>query len=204
MHAEHPAKSDLRSRFDAYRRSLTPAEHAERSAAIATRIAALPAFQAARCIHAYWPLERRREIDLRPLLLAAYGLGKQILLPVVIPQTHTGMTHRLFEGADRLRAGSWGVHEPAGDRTVPDAAIDLIIVPALGADRFGYRLGYGKGYYDAFLAGLAAPTVCPVFEACLVDALPREPHDVPVSYLATESRMIRVSHPDATTDSAAP
>ncbi len=193
-------KSAFRTRFDAYRRGLTSDAHRIRSEAVVTRLAALPAYRSARCVHAYWPMAYRGEIDIRPLLLAGHQAGKQILLPVVTsnqgagttPGMTPGLTHWLFEGEERLQPGPWGVHEPMGRKTVPSEAIDLILTPALGADLLGFRLGYGKGYYDAFLAAQSAPAVCPVFDACVVDLLPHESHDIGVSYLATETRLLRV------------
>ena len=65
------------------------------------------------------------------------------------------------------------------------------MVPALGAGRNGHRLGYGKGYYDAFLREVDAPTICPVFAACLLDHAPAEPHDVALDILITEDEIIR-------------
>lgn len=134
----------------------------------------------------------RGEIDIRPLLLTGHRAGKQILLPAVTSNQGAAMTYGLFEGEDRLKPGPWGVHEPMGGKTVPVEAIDLVLTPALGADLLGFRLGYGKGFYDVFLAGVRAPAICPVFDACVVDRLPHEPHDVRVSYLATETRLLRV------------
>jgi 5-formyltetrahydrofolate cyclo-ligase len=196
-------KSAYRARFDAYRRGLSPEAHRSKSDAIVARLEALPAYRSARCIHAYWPMVNRGEIDLRPLLIAGHRAGKQILLPVVTSNLDANqylnkgpiMTHRLFDGEERLQVGPWGVHEPLEGRTVPDEAIDLVLTPALGADLLGFRIGYGKGFYDTFLAALSAPAVCPVFDNCVVDELPREPHDIAVSYLATESRLLRILQP---------
>lgn len=190
MNVPHDPKAAFRARFQAYRTSLTEAEHRSTSEAICARLAAMPEFVRAACIHAFWPLERRREIDLRPLLRSAHRTGKRVLLPVVLPGETPRMRAALFEGEDHLRVGPWGVHEPMALESVPLEDIDLVIVPGLGADRAGYRLGYGRGFYDAFLAGVHAPSICPIFEACLVDRLPIDPHDIPVSYLATESRLI--------------
>lgn len=195
MNVSPDPKAAFRTRFQAYRTSLTEAEHHSASEAICARIATMPEFARAACIHAFWPLERRREIDFRPLLRSAHRAGKRVLLPVVLPGKTPRMRAVLFEGEDRLRVGPWGVHEPVGMESVPTEDIDLVIVPALGADLAGYRLGYGRGYYDAFLAGVDAPSVCPIFEACLVDRLPIDPHDIPVSYLATERRLIPTAAP---------
>jgi 5-formyltetrahydrofolate cyclo-ligase len=86
-----------------------------------------------------------------------------------------------------LSPGAFGVLEPLDTPAIMREEIDLAIVPALAASRDGFRLGYGGGYYDAFLAGLGATIVCPVFDACLVDSLPQEPHDEPVDIIVTEA-----------------
>ena len=68
--------------------------------------------------------------------------------------------------------------------------IDTVIVPALGVDRRGYRIGYGGGYYDALLSTIDAATICPMFGACIVDRLPVEAHDMRVNVTVTERRSI--------------
>ncbi len=176
------------------RTQMGPEAYALACNAIVRRLGSLPAISEAACIHAYWPLLDRGEVDIRPLLAALHRAGKQIVLPVVIPGTASDgaprMAHRVFEGPDRLEKNVWGLDEPSGTRTVPSDAIDVVIVPALAVDTRGTRLGYGKGYYDAFLAGLSAPTVCPLFDACVVKLVPAEPHDVPVGVIITETRII--------------
>ena len=192
----HPAttKAALRARMRAARAAMTAPVYVRASEAIVRRLAALPAIVEAECLHAYWPLLDRREVDIRPLLEGLHRGGKQIVLPVVIPDTAGGaprMEHRVYEGPGRLKKNVWGLDEPAGTRTVPPSAIDVVIVPALAVDAHGTRLGYGKGYYDVFLAERSVPTVCPLFDACLVETLPREPHDVPVSVVVTETRIVQ-------------
>ena len=66
----------------------------------------------------------------------------------------------------------------------------LILVPALGVDRKGHRIGFGKGHYDRFLAQLNPKTCITmgvVYDACLRDALPQDPWDVPLQYICTQS-----------------
>lgn len=190
-------KSDWRARFRAYRDGLTDGAYARHSAAIVAHLRALPEVEQARTLHVYWPMVVRREIDLRPLIRALYAAQKQILMPVVVtfdaPATPATVLQQVrFTGEAHLRQTRWGLHEPMSAETVPLDVLDLVIVPALGADRQGYRLGYGKGYYDRFLHGLTVPVVCPVYAACLVEALPHEAHDRPATLVVTEAGPCRI------------
>ncbi|AEB11498.1 5-formyltetrahydrofolate cyclo-ligase [Marinithermus hydrothermalis] len=83
-----------------------------------------------------------------------------------------------------------GFYEPAPHAPqIPPTALDAVLVPGLAFDREGYRLGYGKGYYDRFLATLPPHTLTIglTAEALVVDRLPRDPWDQPVAFLATET-----------------
>ncbi len=86
---------------------------------------------------------------------------------------------------DQLEIGSYGILEPKkellesgvlkiGDKT----NIDLAIVPVLGFDKHGGRLGYGGGYYDRFLEGYTGVSVGIAFSECLVESVPAEKHDI--------------------------
>lgn len=93
----------------------------------------------------------------------------------------------------------YGMLEPAASSpTVPPATLQAVLVPGLCFDRLGYRLGYGKGYYDRFLSGLppATLTIGLVPEALVLEALPKDPWDIPVRYLASETG-IRPTGPEA-------
>ena len=185
-------KADLRGRFRTVRAGFSDAEYAARSAQVVAQAITLPELQQAETVHAYWPLLRSREIDIRPLIAWLQASGKQIVLPVV--DSFTGaprLRHVRFEMPEALRPNRWGIHEPTGGKSVPVETIDAVVVPALGAGRNGHRLGFGKGYYDAFLRTLVASTICPVFAACLVDHAPAEAHDAPLDILITEDEIIR-------------
>ncbi len=185
-------KADLRGRFRAIRAGFSEAQYAARSAKVVAQIKTLPELQRAETVHLYWPLLRSREIDIRPLIAWLQASGKQIVLPVVDSFTGTPrLRHVRFETPETLRPNRWGIHEPTGGKSVPVETIDAVVVPALGAGRNGHRLGYGKGYYDAFLRTLEASTICPVFTACLIDHAPAETHDAPLDILITEDEIIR-------------
>ena len=188
-------KADLRRRFRATRAGFSDAEYAARSAQVVARARTLLELHQAETVHAYWPLVQRREVDIRPLIAWLQASGKQIVLPVVDSFTGTPrLRHVRFETPEALRPNRWGIDEPTDGKSVPVERIDAVIVPALGAGRNGHRLGFGKGYYDAFLRPLKATTVCPVFAACLIDHAPAETHDAPLDILLTEDEIIRPMH----------
>lgn len=183
-----PSKEDWRSRFRDYRRSLSPDQYRAKSTLMCSRILAMEAVAEASVIHVYWPQPDRREVDTRPLIQALRGRGATVVLPVVTsydPAAPT-MEHRRYEGPDALSRNRWGIGEPTGTARVAPDALDTVVVPALGADRRGTRLGYGSGYYDAFLSAVDVPRILPTYTECLVATLPAEAHDVPVTTVVTE------------------
>lgn len=107
------------------------------------------------------------------------------LLPVLLADGD--LDWAVYDG--QLGAGPRRMQEPTGPRLGPDAVAgcDLVLVPALLVDRDGYRLGRGGGSYDRALARTTGRTVALLDDDELVDLLPREPHDVPVSAAATPS-----------------
>ena len=186
-------KARLRAQFRAARAAYTDEAHAAASAAIVARLLALPEVAAARTAHVFWPMAARREVDVRPLVAALVARGARVALPVVAsePGAPPKMLQRLYTTADALVPTRGGILEPTGALVAP-SALDLVVAPALGAARDGYRVGYGGGFYDAFLADVRAPVVCPLFAGCLVEAVPVEPHDRPVGVLVTERGVVRV------------
>lgn len=187
------SKATLRTRFQAYRTSLDPAERAARSRQILDRLATLPELRTAETVHAYWPMVESGEVDTRPLLRTLAAAGRRLVLPVVtsFEAGRPVMEHRCFEGEALLRTNRWGVEEPIGGETVPPGAIDVVLAPALGAACDGHRIGHGRGYYDAFLRTCPAPAVGLLYAATLVDAVPVEPHDIPLDVIVTEDAVLR-------------
>ena len=99
--------------------------------------------------------------------------------------------HRFDAPRERHR---YGFEQPRADAAqAPAGGIGVVLVPGLAFDRAGRRLGRGKGYYDRLLAGLpGAEPVAVTLERFLVDVVPTEAHDLPMSWLATERGVRRV------------
>ena len=91
-----------------------------------------------------------------------------------------------------------GVVESTGERLGSDAiaSVDLVIVPALAVDHQGYRLGRGAGYYDRALPLATAPIAALLFNGEIIDEVPHEAHDVPVTMAITPSGVFRVLQED--------
>ncbi len=186
-------KAALRARFREARLALSDAEAAAHSAAICARIAALPETEAAGTVHVYWPLVARGEVDTRPLIHRLHAAGVRVVLPVVAGFAGAPrLRHLVFEGEDAMRPNRWGIAEPHGTPEVAPADLGAVVVPAFGAGRDGHRIGHGRGFYDAFLAAVTAPTIGAVYAACLVEAVPAEAHDVALGVVVTEREVVRV------------
>ena len=120
-----------------------------------------------------------REPDTLPLIRALLERGKRVALPVVLP--HRGMEARQVLDVDQLVPNRYGIPEP--DQSCPlvsKGEIAVVLVPHLMCDREGYRLGWGGGYYDRWLADFTGLTVSVCRANRLVDHMPREEFDVPV------------------------
>ncbi len=187
-------KARLRAQCRARRAALDEHAVAAASRSITSLILGLPEINHASTVHVFWPFEGRNEVDTRPLIAALTARGTTVALPVVA--SVRGEAPRLLQylyepGA--LSHGRLGTMEPRGTPEVPVGIVDVAIVPALAASRDGRRLGYGGGFYDAFLAGAGAAVVCPVMAEFLVDTLPVEDHDCEVDVVVTEGEVVRVA-----------
>ncbi len=191
-------KKALRKKLLDYRNSLSEDEVSARSVSICNRLSGLDEIQKANNIHCFWPITEKREIDTIPFIEQLCSSNKNVVLPVVVSFIDTvpsenRMEHRLYEGETNLITNRWGVKEPAKKSLFPVCKLDAVVVPALGVARNGYRLGYGKGYYDEFLSQCECPFICPVYSACLLESIPALPHDIPVGIIVTEHEVIRIN-----------
>jgi len=188
------SKDQWRTQFRDYRRSLSPGSYQARSTLIVHQLLTVSEVVQAQGVHVYWPLLDRGEIDTRLLIATLRGRGIEVVLPIVTsfdPDTPT-MEHRRYNGPSALETNRWGIREPVGTERVPPHALDVVVVPALGADRQGHRLGHGSGYYDAFLHSVECPRIALVYHDCVVASLPQAPHDVPMTTIVTEQQVIDI------------
>lgn len=165
-------------------RGISTESRTEQSARACALMLSQSVFRAAHSILLYMPL--KGELNVQPLLDASLAAGKQVALPRFIPETQTYGAFLI--GGEPLVAGAYGVMEPSSLLPIPLNRLDLIVVPGLGFDVRGRRLGRGKGFYDRLLSEATGVKCGICFEEQLVPEIPAEPHDVAVDYLATPSR----------------
>ncbi len=187
-------KQQLRDSMLIRRAVLTDGLWQTNSQAAQQRLLALDLFQRAARLALYAPL--KHEIDTALLFDSARQAGKQVLYPLVCGDR---LTFHEIETLGQLQRGSFGILEPcllATAAASPD--FDLMVVPGVAFDLQGHRIGFGKGYYDRYLAGLThLPTLvglCHDFQVC--SELPAEGHDIRMHYLVTEARLLEVAVTD--------
>jgi 5-formyltetrahydrofolate cyclo-ligase len=142
-------------------------------------------------IAAYWPI--RDEIDCKPLLAQLMDSFRHVCLPAVLGDG-LPLQFRLWEQGESLYEAGFGTLAPP--QTAPIVEPDTIIVPLLGFDRNGTRLGYGKGYYDRSLEAMEKTPVLVGYAFAIqeIEEIPHEIHDVPLDYLVTEAGVRRFHH----------
>ena len=185
-------KKQLRTSLLAKRRALDPAERQAHDEAILRHLTAMPEVQAARTILLY--LDFRDEPTSDAMIRWGLFAGKLICAPKTIVEERRLIPIRI-EDPDDLISGAYGIREPrdSEEARVEIETIDTVILPGVGFDRRGGRLGYGGGYYDRFLPKLRPDVVkiAVAYELQVLPEVPLEPHDTKLDALVTEAGVWR-------------
>jgi 5-formyltetrahydrofolate cyclo-ligase len=131
----------------------------------------------------YWPF--RREFNCVPYMREVLRLGGHVALPVVVARNHP-LEFRCWTETSPMQAGTWNIPHPAeGPAVFPSA----LVIPLVGFDAAGFRLGYGAGYYDATLAAFPErPLIVGVgFEFSRLPTIHPQPHDQAMDVIITEA-----------------
>lgn len=181
-------KVSLRDRLLRQRQGLAADECLRLSLLAQQNLIATDAFDAAGIIALYSAI--RNEVLTDKLFAAANAAGKQTVYPRMCGD------HLEFVPVDALCdlvPGRMGVPEPHDGPELALSEVDLMVVPGVGFDLSGHRLGYGRGFYDRLLGDLEQRPLLVglAFEQQVVARLPRDPHDVHVDLLVTEGHVWR-------------
>ncbi|TLX65008.1 5-formyltetrahydrofolate cyclo-ligase [Stutzerimonas nosocomialis] len=196
--AESLSRPALRRHLRQLRRDLSPAQQRQASLRLYRQLAQHPLFRRARHIALYLPNDG--EIDPRPLLREAQRRGKATYLPVLDPWPRTRMVFQRIAPGERLRCNRFRILEPhrAPARQRPLWTLDLVMMPLVGFDERGGRLGMGGGFYDRSLAyrrlrkNCHKPTLLGLAHECQkVDRLPLASWDVPMTATVTDQGWYR-------------
>ncbi|MBV1769946.1 MAG: 5-formyltetrahydrofolate cyclo-ligase [Candidatus Desulforudis sp.] len=186
-------KQELREELLKQRAAMDPADVAAHSAAVAKRVFEFRHFQDAQTVMVY--ADFRNEVQTGEIIAAAMDAGKRVGLPLVDREQKRLTVLQITNLPGDLQVGAYGIPEPNPALPVIDVKeIDLILVPGVGYDLDGYRLGFGGGYYDRFLRGIRRRAVKAglAYDFQVQETVHPDSHDRGVNYIITESRTLKV------------
>jgi len=177
-------KEKIRLNYRKLRHALSADAIPEKSMRIANNALALPIWRA-NYFHIFLSVPSKKEVDTSYLITILQGRDKQIVIPKVSGELT--LSHYLLTDATVLKPNKWDIPEPSEGLEVPIDKIDVVFVPLLAFDLNGYRVGYGKGFYDIFLKACRKDVIkigVSYFEAeARIDDV--APYDVPLDYCIT-------------------
>lgn len=183
------AKLTLRTRLRAELKAHAAVLASPASADLCARLQSSPVWQAARAVLLFFPVAS--EPDIAPLLTDALAAGKLLALPRFNAAANAYEAVGVIDPVRELVTGPFQVREPVATcPVVPLNRLDLALVPGLGFDARGHRLGRGKGHYDRLLVGFNGMKIGVAFDFQIVDAVPCEAHDIALDAVVTPTRWI--------------
>ena len=193
-------RRELREHLAARRRALSPAQRILAAQGLRHSLEQLPEYHTDARVAGYWACDGELPLNLVIPPLAARG--QRFLLPML--DTDRQLRFAPWSAGEPVQPNRYGIPEPVAPREwFAPFQLDLVLVPLLGFDRHGHRLGYGGGWYDrsfAFLNEQARPTepllVGIAYEFQELPAIKPEAWDVPLDYIATDRELIDC-HPEA-------
>ena len=178
-------KHELRARFKRFRAECPPELKKSLDKRLFERFASLEEYRAADVLFAY--ISQPIECDTSAIIADALEKGKRVAVPKC-HKTSNEMDFYFIKSYDDLSPGKYGILEPVPERCekAVDFSCGLCLVPGLSFDLQGYRLGFGKGYYDRFLDEFGGVTVGICYAKYTLKQLPRGAHDRRTDIIVTE------------------
>ena len=179
------SKEDIRKRLLNIRRYLSREEVLEMSRNIKERLFALSEYKSCKVVMFY--IAHDNEVETREMIIESLH-SKKVLIPCT--SLERNMIYPVeIENLDDLERGAFGILEPR-NKKIYRGDIDVIIVPGIAFDPRGYRIGYGKGFYDRFLIGTNALKIGIAYDFQIVNRIPEDENDVPVDMIVSEKRVL--------------
>ena len=181
-------KKELRLNYFQFRNELSSETISNYSLEIANRVLELPIWTFD-FYHLFLSITEKNEIDTGFIMSILQGKDKNITLPKVFDDTN--LVHYLLTDNTILRKNKWNIPEPVDGLEVPPLKIDVVFIPLLAFDKLGYRVGYGKGFYDKFLKECREDVIkigVSLFKP--VDKISdTQKHDIPMDYCVTPEKV---------------
>ena len=150
-------KKELRLKYKSLRKSLKPEEIEAFSISVANQLLKIPIWNKT-YFHIFLPIEALNELNTEYILHILSGKDKEIVVSKSNFDTAT-MKHFLLTDNTKIIKNEFNIPEPVDGLEVPVFKIEVVFVPLLAFDEIGNRVGYGKGFYDKFLAECNSETV---------------------------------------------
>lgn len=173
-------KQQLRKTYLEKRQSLSEAEYGQLNFQVYQNFFSSVDLSFVKVMHVFLAITAKKEVDTWLIIdrIRREFPHIRISIPKVNPEKDE-LENFFFEGLHQLKTNAWGIQEPRQGIPTETEKIDLVLVPLLVFDKQGYRIGYGKGYYDEFLSRCGPGTIkvgISLFPP--LDHIPAEPHDV--------------------------
>ena len=180
-------KVSIRKQFLECRQKIDVPTYDHLSQQVQSRLIASEPFIQAKSVAFYSPINN--EVATEQIFTAAKKNNKKIYYPRVAGDV---LGFFAVSTLDDLVRGAFGVAEPISVEEISVAELDLVVVPGVAFDLHGYRLGYGRGFYDRQLVEKSTETVSVglCFNLQLCESLPTEAHDQVLDFIATETKFI--------------
>jgi 5-formyltetrahydrofolate cyclo-ligase len=143
-------KKEIRLKYKELRNSLSESQIEEMSLAIANEVLLLPIWEKT-YFHVFLSIEEQKEVNTEYLLHLLSGKDKEICISKSDFETRK-MTHYLLTDNTKIKKNEYNIPEPIDGIEVPSHKMEVVFIPLLAYDTYGNRVGYGKGFYDKFLA----------------------------------------------------
>lgn len=186
-------KTRIRKEYKNKRAQFSLEEIEEKSLAIANQSLKLPIWEES-IYSLYLSIKKFKEVNTEYLLHILQGKDKDVVLSKSDLEGRS-MTHYLLTDNTRMQINAWGIPEPIDGIEVSPQQIDVVFVPLLAFDNRGHRIGYGKGYYDYFLAQCRPETL--KIGLSFFEAQPKNieygEFDIPLDYCITPEKIYRFS-----------
>lgn len=150
-------KKELRLKYKSLRKSLKPEKVEELSISVANQLLKIQIWNN-RYFHIFLPIETLKELNTEYILHILSGKDKEVVISKSNFATTT-MTHFLLTDNTKIIKNEFNISEPVDSLEIPIFKIDVVFVPLLAFDEIGNRVGYGKGFYDKFLAKCNSETI---------------------------------------------
>ncbi len=155
----------------------------QKSDIITNRLLTIKAFNDAERVFVY--LSYGNEVSTDKIIRYLLDNNKCVLVPKCNTKNETMIPVRIYNLSD-LQKGSYGIREPISSDEYKDE-IDLAVIPGIAFDRYGNRIGHGKGYYDKFLENKSICKIALCYEECLSEnRIPVSSDDLPMNYIVTD------------------